>query len=168
MSDSEPKPVVVGVDGSPAARAALSWAADEARRRNRPLVVISAWYREPGVVIGPLPAEIGMRMTPERVEAAQRAVVDHAVKDITEVGLRTVVVHGDPRSELIDASADAELLVVGSRGHGPFVAAVLGSVSSYCVHHALCPVVVVKEARPRQEERNGDVVRPPLTPGPLL
>jgi nucleotide-binding universal stress UspA family protein len=158
MSDSEPKPVVVGVDGSPAAQAALSWAADEARRRGRPLAVISAWYREPGIVIGPLPAEIGMELTPERLDAAQQAVLDHAVKDVTDVELHTVVVHGDPRVELTRASGNAELLVVGNRGRGPFVEAILGSVSSYCVHHALCPVVVVKEPRPRQDGL-GDVVR---------
>jgi nucleotide-binding universal stress UspA family protein len=155
------------VDGSPAARAALSWAADEARRRGRPLVVISAWYREPGIVIGPLPAEIGMELTPERVEAAQRAVLDHAVKDVADVELRTVVVHGDPRSELTEASGDAELLVVGNRGHGPVVEAILGSVSSYCVHHARCPVVVVKTPPPRREEHDG-TDSAPLTPGPLL
>ncbi|MGW6442624.1 universal stress protein [Lentzea sp. NPDC055074] len=167
MSDSEPKPVVVGVDGSPASLAALSWAADEARRRGRPLVVISAWYREPGIVIGPLPAEIGMELTPQRLEAAQHAVLDHAVKDIADVELRTVVVHGDPRAELTQASGDAELLVVGNRGHGPVVEMILGSVSSYCVHHARCPVVVVKEPRKHQED-HGEAVRPPLTPGPSL
>lgn len=167
MSDSEQKPVVVGVDGSPSAQAALRWAADEARRRGVPLAVISAWYREPGMIIGPLPAEIGMELTPERLEAAQHAVLNHAVKDVTDVELRTVVVHGDPRTELTSASANAELLVVGNRGHGPIVEAILGSVSSYCVHHAQCPVVVVKEPRPPREE-HAEVPRPPLTPGPLL
>ena len=167
MSDSEQKPVVVGVDGSPSAQAALRWAADEARSRGVPLTVISAWYREPGMVIGPLPAEIGIELTPERLDAAQHAVLDHAVKDVTDVELRTVVVHGDPRTELTKASANAELLVVGNRGRGPIVEAILGSVSSYCVHHARCPVVVVKEPRKHQED-HGEAVRPPLTPGPSL
>jgi nucleotide-binding universal stress UspA family protein len=55
-----------------------------------------------------------------------------------------VVVNGHPAQALIDAANGADLLVVGSRGHGTFAEALLGSVSQHCVHHAPCPVLIVR------------------------
>jgi nucleotide-binding universal stress UspA family protein len=55
-------------------------------------------------------------------------------------------VQGHPAQVLLDASARAELLVIGSRGHGGFVEALLGSVGQHCVHHATCPVVVIRDS----------------------
>jgi nucleotide-binding universal stress UspA family protein len=66
------------------------------------------------------------------------------------VGARTDItrppqpVEGNPAQVLLDASAGADLLVVGSRGHGGFASALLGSVSQHCVHHADCPVVIIR------------------------
>ncbi len=62
------------------------------------------------------------------------------------VEIRSEVVEGNPAAALLAASAGAELLVVGSRGHGGFVEALLGSVSQHCVHHAPCPVVIIRDS----------------------
>ncbi len=167
MSENEPRPVVVGVDGSVAAQQALRWAVQDARRRGCRVDAVSAWRPDTGIVIGPLPAEIGMRMSPESVKAAQQAVLDRAVEGFEGVEIRGILVEGDPGTILADASENAELLVVGSRGAGPIAEAVLGSVSSYCVHHASCPVVVIREPEVEQEQPVARAAAP-LTPGPLL
>jgi len=104
-------------------------------------------------------------LSPENVRAEQQAVLDQAVEEFDGVEIRRILFEGDPRTALVAASASAELLVVGNRGHGPITEAILGSVSSYCVHHAACPVVVIREARVEQEPREAPL---PLTPGPLL
>jgi nucleotide-binding universal stress UspA family protein len=58
--------------------------------------------------------------------------------------VRALIVEGNAAQVLLDASDGADLLVVGSRGHGGFTEALLGSVSQHCVHHAHCPVVVIR------------------------
>ena len=63
------------------------------------------------------------------------------------IDIRTVIVEDNPAQALLDAAKDADLLVVGSRGHGGFTEALLGSVGQHCVHHADCPVVVIRGAR---------------------
>ncbi|GGU50474.1 universal stress protein [Lentzea flava] len=167
MSEKESRPVVVGVDGSAAAQEALRWAVEDARRRGSRVDAISAWHPDYGIVIGPVPAEIGMRISPEAMRSAQQSVLDRAVEGLEGVEIRRVLVEGDPRTILTDASKDAELLVVGSRGHGPLAEAILGSVSSYCVHHASCPVVVIREPKAEKERPVAEAAAP-LTPGPLL
>jgi nucleotide-binding universal stress UspA family protein len=170
MSEKESRPVVVGVDGSAAAQDALRWAVEDARRRGCRVDAVSAWRPDTGIVIGPVPAEIGVRMTPESMRAAQRAVLDQAVDGLEGaegVEIRRVLVEGDPRTALTEASRNAELLVVGSRGAGPLAEAILGSVSSYCVHHALCPVVVIREPKAERKHVVAEAAAP-VTPGPLL
>jgi len=170
MSDNESRPVVVGVDGSAAARAALEWAVQDARRRGCRVDAVHAWYAYYGGIVGPLPAEVWLELSPEALTAAHERVLAEAVKgveDASGVEIRQVLVEGDARTVLARASEDAELLVVGSRGRGAVAGIVLGSVSSYCVHHASCPVVVIREPKvERQEEGAAGAV--PLTPGPLL
>jgi nucleotide-binding universal stress UspA family protein len=129
--------------------------------------VVSAWHPEFGLLIGPLPAEVGMRLSPQGLLAAQQAVLEEAVEGIEGVEVRRVLVEGDPRTVLTEASVGAELLVVGNRGHGLIAEAILGSVSSYCVHHAPCPVVVIRETKP-EREHPVMAAAAPLTPGPLL
>lgn len=144
QAEQVPGTVVVGLDGSPVSRQALVFAADEARRRDAELVVLTSfevpevWWLGPYAVEAPTVAE--------RQEAARRAaakVVDEVLPDRS--GLRTEVIATTtaPAAALIEAAAGADLLVVGSRGRGGFRGLVLGSVSMQCVLHARCPVTVV-------------------------
>ncbi|WP_086664572.1 universal stress protein [Lentzea kentuckyensis] len=164
MSENESRPVVVGVDGSPASLAALRWAVEDARRRGCAVDAVLAWHADYGVMIGPLPAEVYADVSPQAMKAAAQSVLDRSVEGFEDVEIRRVLVEGDARDVLVKASADAALLVVGNRGHGRLAEAIIGSVSAYCVHHAACPVVVIRE--PVLER----VAEPalPLTPGPLL
>jgi nucleotide-binding universal stress UspA family protein len=167
MSENESRPVVVGVDGSPASLAALRWAVEDARRRGCGVDVVTAWHADYGVMIEPLPAEVFAEVSPQAMKAAAQRTLDRSVEGFEGVEIRRILVEGDARDALFKASEDAALLVVGSRGHSRLVEAILGSVSAYCVHHASCPVVVVREAKVEQER---PVAEPgvPLTPGPLL
>lgn len=141
MDTTTTRMIVVGVDGSPDAARALDWAIDEALRRDRPLLLVH------GVEVGAAAASpYGTGMVLEQLEEAGRAVLDQAVAHAAERG-----VSADARMEigsgahaLIEASRGAELMVVGSRGHGGFVGMLLGSVSNAVVHHAHCPVVVLR------------------------
>lgn len=171
MSENESRPVVVGVDGSAAARAALEWAVDDARRRGCRVDAVTVWQPDYGIVVGPLPAEVGMRMSPQARRAAQQAVLDNAVQGFEGVEIRRILLEGDAGTELARASENAELLVVGNRGHGQIAEVILGSVSAYCTHHASCPVVVIRAPKIEQPEQPEPAVRAaavPLTPGPLL
>ena len=168
MSENESRPVVVGVDGSAAAQAALEWAVEDAGRRGCRVDAISAWHPDSGFIIGAVPAEVVMGMSPEAMRATAQAGLDHAVEGFDGVEIRRILVEGDPRTALIEASKDAELLVVGNRGRGVIAEAILGSVSSYCVHHASCPVVIIRESKVDQPVQSGVGAAAPLTPGPLL
>src|SRR5258708_1573748 len=70
-----------------------------------------------------------------------------AVSAQSYVSVNPVVRHGHAAQELLDAADEADLLVVGSRGHGGFAGALLGSVSQHCIHHAPCPVVIIRGQR---------------------
>jgi nucleotide-binding universal stress UspA family protein len=167
MSEDESRPVVVGVDGSAAARIALRWAVEDARRRGCRVDAVSAWHPDYGLMIGPLPAEMMMEMSPQALQAAAQKALGNAVQGFEGVEIRPVLVEGDPKDVLTKASEGAELLVVGNRGHGTIVGAMLGSVSAFCVHHALCPVVVIREPKVEREHAPAAAALP-LTPGPLL
>ncbi|NUT52167.1 MAG: universal stress protein [Saccharothrix sp.] len=154
--------IVVGVDGSPAGRAALRWAAEEGKLRGCEVRAVLAWRVDYGMVIGPMSATVAASVDVAALRADHQAVLDDAV---AEVGgdVRAVLVEGDAREVLVEQAADAALLVVGSRGAGPIRQAFIGSVSSYCVHHAPCPVVVIRGPEHERVEP-----KPVITPGPLL
>jgi nucleotide-binding universal stress UspA family protein len=138
--------VVVGVDGSDHAQHALRWAVEEARRRGAQLDVVTAWQ---------LPYNSGLPATAAIDPIVFERIAEHALRDALtdedltglagEVGRRVVL--GHPADVLLDAAAGADLLVVGSRGHGAFKRAVIGSVATHVSHHADCPVVVVPAPR---------------------
>ena len=133
--------VLVGVDGSDEGAEAVAWAADYATLSGGVLELIIAWHWPPSYGY-PMPIP---DYDPELVS---RTVVEKAAAQVSlpPEQLRTTVVGGAPAQRLVEASAYADLLVVGSRGHGGFSGLLLGSVSGHCVHHAHCPVVVVRPA----------------------
>lgn len=142
MTDTSIKrPVVlVGVDGSEDGARAVAWAVDYATLIGAVVELFIAWHR---------PASYGYPMPIPNYdpELEARTVVEKAAAQLSlpPEQLRTTVLDGAPAQRLIEASGHSDLLVVGSRGHGGFSGLLLGSVSAYCVHHAHCPVVVVRE-----------------------
>ena len=132
--------IVVGVDGSDSSLAALKWALEEARLRSGPVHVVTAWHYP---VIGDAAGKA------EDHEAfgdkARRAHADALRQaSVAGVGVTGEVTEGHPAEVLLKAAAGADLLVVGSRGHGGFAGMLLGSVSSHAVHQAHCPVLVLR------------------------
>jgi nucleotide-binding universal stress UspA family protein len=140
------KRIVVGVDGSPSSQAALQWAAAQAARTGADVEAVIAW-EYPALAAGFGWAPTAMVTSSQYREYAEKVVAD-AIGKVTGPGsgvrFSTRVGEGNAAQILLDAAAGAELLVAGSRGHGTFVGAVLGSVSQRCTHHAPCPVVVVR------------------------
>lgn len=143
MTSIKPGSVVVGVDGSPHSDAGLAWAATYAALVARPLLVVHATGRlSAGEVVGGAAeaqaqrSAAGARVTDEAVGLARRMTPG--------VDVDTVVVGGDPREVLTRLSEQAAMLVVGTRGHGPVAALLLGSVSHAVVLHAHCTVAVVR------------------------
>ncbi len=144
---TEIKQIVVGVDGSKSSRAALKWAYDEAAHHGAALTVISTWH-PPAMPMTPpygqIPPE-GYVSQPKRdaLDLLQQLVTDLEERN-PPVDVRTAIEEGNPAEVLIDHSKGADLMVVGSRGHGGFAGMLLGSVSQHLVAHSECPVVVVR------------------------
>jgi nucleotide-binding universal stress UspA family protein len=151
MTDIDSRPIVVGVDGSPASRAALWWAVEEAERRRCSVEAILAWHKDFDMVIGPLSPDVMAGLMPARMRETRQRVLDEAVAEVPPgAKVRKVLEFQDARLALTIASEDAALLVVGG-GAGPARGALPGSVSGYCLRHASCPVVVVRDSQPRYE-----------------
>jgi nucleotide-binding universal stress UspA family protein len=169
--------IVVGVDASADSKAALAWAADEARLRKAVLQVVYAFHAHEVAAPEYVPTEHGLPGTgvnpsldayeaaavaePDltstlrdrtRFEAAARTRAEeilgstlYEMRDaLSGIEVERVVLHDrHPAEALVEASSDADLLVVGSRGRGGFSQMLLGSISHAVVLHAVCPVVVV-------------------------
>lgn len=135
--------IVVGVDGSEGADAALAWAIGEARLRGARLEVVHSFTYP---IMGDLPtvADADALFVQEAEAILERTVARSEVGDV-EFDAR--VVRGSAAAVLLDAARDADLLVVGSRGRGGFAGLVLGSVSQQCAQHAPCPIVIVPSPR---------------------
>jgi nucleotide-binding universal stress UspA family protein len=131
--------IVVGVDGSPESAKATAWAAEQARATGGTLDLVIVWARP--MSYG-LPLVVG-GYDPEH-EAADVVEKVAADIDLPAQQLRKSVVHGAAPAVLVARSGHADLVVVGSRGHGGFAELLLGSTSDHVVHHAHCPVVVVR------------------------
>lgn len=139
-SDDSTPVVVVGADGSPGSREALQWAAAYAGKTGADVLLVTAWHYP--VMYGTVPAP-GVDFETD----AQKLVEDVAKEASAQyptLRFRTLVAPGRAADVLIHAAEDADLLVVGSRGHGAFTGMMIGSVSMHCVGHAPCPVVVVR------------------------
>jgi nucleotide-binding universal stress UspA family protein len=144
--------ILVGVDGSNHSRRALGWALHEAAQRHARLMVMMV---RPEEVRPATQIFWGVRDTAEKSfdpDHARMALQEFVDKVAGETGekvpeITVSVVMGDVAEELLKASRDADMLVVGSRGSGGFAKLLLGSVSSKVTHHAAGPVVVVPESR---------------------
>jgi len=135
--------IVVGIDGSESSREALHWAVAQAKVTGVTVEAVMAWAwptswgRTPTWPPGQDPADETRKLLAEAVDSV---LGRHSALDVHEV-----VVEGHAAPALIAASEHADLLVVGSRGHGAFAGMLLGSVSQHCVTNAACPVVVVRD-----------------------
>lgn len=135
--------IVAGVDGSECSIAALAFAVEEARMRGGFVQAIYAFVS---------PTLAGMTVPEDYFEDLERSAREDLEKAVARAvpsaenatSIVRTVVAGTPGEDLVRASAGATMLVVGSRGRGGFRELLLGSTSSQCVHHALCPVTVVR------------------------
>jgi nucleotide-binding universal stress UspA family protein len=138
--------VIVGVDGSPASARALEWAARYAGAVGATMRAVLAWHYP--AQVGSAPVGVAPASVSGEIEEGKRSElarqVEEALGDPPAVPVEQKVAYGHPAQVLIDESAGADLLVVGSRGHGGFKGMLLGSVSTNCVTHAACPVTVVR------------------------
>jgi nucleotide-binding universal stress UspA family protein len=138
--------VVVGVDGSAESVAALRWAARYATATGARVRALLAWHY-PGAAGGP-PTGIAPEPIHEQTEAQMHETLDAAIASAYEgqvtAGVEKSTAYGHPAQALIDASREADLLVVGHKGHGAFTGMLVGSVSIHCVTGAFCPVLVVR------------------------
>lgn len=139
--------IIVGIDGSQASGIVLRWALREAAIHGDSVTAVHAylpldatWAALPEVALASIPVET---FEQEAKQRAQATLDDCVVAVDTDVDVRRQVVAGRPADVLIEASRDADLLVVGSRGHGGFRGLLLGSVSHQVVTHAVVPTVVV-------------------------
>ncbi|HUK94285.1 MAG TPA: universal stress protein [Gaiellaceae bacterium] len=135
--------VVVGVDGSEGAQEALRFAASEARLRGDRLRVVTVWHVPTIAYSGGLGPAVGFSEFDEDARARLGAALEAAGDEVAGLEVERVVREGQPALELVEEARDADLLVVGSRGHGGFVGLLLGSVGQQCAQHAPCPVVIV-------------------------
>jgi nucleotide-binding universal stress UspA family protein len=134
--------IVVGVDSSQTSLKALRWALEEAKLRSADVQIVHAF---------PRPELVGMTMvvtlpSDEELREASAHVLTEALEAVGGAGDLVVSKHvgaGGPASVLVEVAADADLLVIGSRGLGGFRGLLLGSVTQQVIAHAPCPVVVI-------------------------
>lgn len=127
---------MVGVDGSCPSKAALAWAVGEAARTGAVVEAVTAYYWFPMPI-----KDIDYKGLAQQVAAD---AIDDARRGTEPVEIFPRVVEGNAARALLDAAAKADLLVVGCRGRNGFTEALLGSVAQHCIHHATCPVVVIR------------------------
>lgn len=141
-SGPDERPVLVGVDGSPAGEAALAFAYEAASFRHVGLVAVHTWW---DLVADPVLAPL---LDWEAIEDDERLLLAERLAGWAEkypdVAVERVVTRGRPAGVLLGQAARAQLVVVGSRGRGEFAGLVLGSVSNTLLHRSPCPVAVVR------------------------
>jgi nucleotide-binding universal stress UspA family protein len=138
--------VVVGVDGSPESVAALQWAARYSEATGATVRAVLSWHFP--AAAGPAPVGVAPKPISNEINASMQETLGNAIAEVygepSPGRVESRIDYGHPAQVLIDESGNADLLVVGSRGHGKFTGMVIGSVSIHCVTHAHCPVVVVR------------------------
>jgi nucleotide-binding universal stress UspA family protein len=147
------RPITAGVDGTEESLAALDWAAREAVRRGLPLRVVHAWRYAEALATADRDTQHGW--VSEGVAQAVHTVSERH----PELAVSVDVVEGGAAHALAGAAAEAEMLVLGSRGHGPVVGFLLGSVGQQVIAEATRPVVLVRAGdQPTAEAAGRDVV----------
>jgi nucleotide-binding universal stress UspA family protein len=140
--------VVVGVDGSAESLEALRWAAAYATATGATIDAVLSWHYP--VAAGVAPAGSAPKPISDEVRASMQAALDKALTDVFGTAapeqVHAKIAYGHPAVVLVEESHNADLLVVGNRGHGAFTGMLTGSVSMHCVNNAQCPVVVVRGA----------------------
>jgi len=133
--------IVAGIDGSASSLRALEWAARQAELTDATLEVIAAWE---------WPSALGWSSIPNNYDPQQdtRKELESLITPLRaahpHLEVTSKIVEGHPAPVLVEESRGADLLVVGSRGHGAFVGMLIGSTSEHCVANAACPVVVFR------------------------
>jgi nucleotide-binding universal stress UspA family protein len=138
--------IIVGVDGSGHSQRALEWAMNEAAIRHLPLTVLTVHPAMVGYFGGSAVTTGQDKELTEEVRAAVTAEADKVLAGLNGPHPESVTVramHSFPAGELINASKDADLIVLGSRGAGGFTRLMLGSTADQVVRHAHCPVTIV-------------------------
>jgi nucleotide-binding universal stress UspA family protein len=134
--------IVVGVDASGPSKAALAWAAQQAWLTGGVVEAVIAWEFPPTYGY---PVPVASSADYEKIAAE---VIADAIAEVSPtagpVKISSKVAEGNAAQVLLSESDGTDLLVVGNRGHGGFVETLLGSVGQHCVHHATCPVVVIR------------------------
>jgi nucleotide-binding universal stress UspA family protein len=140
-ADNDRPRIVVGVDGFESSKTALRWAIHQAKLTGAVVEAVTAWH---------IPATTGVVAIsdlPDYQDDAQ-SVLGEAIAEMCttdpEVEVWPHVTQGRAAQVLVEEAEGAELLVLGSRGHGGLAEALLGSVGQFCVHHAPCPVVIMR------------------------
>lgn len=147
--------IVVGVDGSEASLTALEWALGEARLHGALLETVHV-YPHPMPTVTPFALEmvtISAREAEALIESRRgwlAELIRDRFPDLDSEKIRITVLSGHAADQLVHRSTEADLLVVGARGHGGFRGLLVGSVAQQCIHHAKCPIVVVP--RPRRDD----------------
>jgi len=142
-ADAAALPVLVGVDGSPTSDAALGFAFEAAAARKVPLLVGHTWSD-----LMYDPSLLAVEINWETVESEERRVLSEQVggwaDKFPDVAVEQLITRDQPAHSLLAQATRAQLVVVGSRGHGQFVGMILGSVSNALLHRSPCPVAVVR------------------------
>jgi nucleotide-binding universal stress UspA family protein len=143
MDNPASSPVIVaGVSGSPASARALRWAADEAQRRHGRLKVVLAWRSQARAFYAPSPAPDDLAARQQRARDGLAATVRAVLGPELAAEVATEVTEGNPERALVDTSASADLLVLGTAS-GPLAGRSISPVVSTCLSRAHCPVIVV-------------------------
>jgi nucleotide-binding universal stress UspA family protein len=136
--------ILVGIDGSDASKAALRWAVEDARARGAEVVALHAYEvavpAADAVPVAPVDLPALIAETHEGALRFVTEIVDEVVGNAVTVNVAPIAVEDEPVRALLDAARDADLLVVGHRGHR--LSGLLGSVSLECAQHAACPVLI--------------------------
>jgi nucleotide-binding universal stress UspA family protein len=144
--ESPARRIVAGVDGSAESRTALRWAVRQAELTGSDVQAVIVWHY-PVMAGGYAWAPVSVLESTDFREIAAKEL-NEAIADVVDpasgVQVGALVKEGNPAQVLLDLAEGAELLVVGSRGHGGFAGALLGSVSQHCAHHAPCPLVIIR------------------------